>query len=110
MKENQVYSRSRSRLRLSKAEYLRLDYLGFASGVRLHWSEVRQQHWLLFPEGAIALNPTAVAILTKCDGHSSFEAIAQKLEQQFSKVNAQEVQNLLSYMMKRGLLVSQVQS
>ena len=88
--ENQVYS---------------LDNLGFANGVRLHWSEVRQQHWLLFPEGAIALNPTAVAILAQCDGRSSFEAIAEKLERQFSNVNPQEVQNLLSYMIKRGLLI-----
>ena len=82
-----------------------LDNLGLANGVRLHWSEVRQQHWLLFPEGAIALNSTAVAILAQCDGHSSFKAIAQTLEQQFSNVNNREVQNLLSYMMKRGLLV-----
>ena len=82
-----------------------LDNLGFANGVRLHWSEVRQQHWLLFPEGAIVLNPTAAAILTLCDGRSSYKAIAQILEQQFSNVNPQEVQNLLSNMMKRGLLV-----
>ena len=88
--ENQVYS---------------LDNLGFANGVRLHWSEVRQQHWLLFPEGAIALNPTAVAILTLCNGNRSYIAIARRLEQQFSNVNPQQVQNLLSYMMKRGLLV-----
>ena len=82
-----------------------LDNLGFANGVRLHWSEVRQQHWLLFPEGAIALNPTAVAILTLCNGNRSYIAIARRLEQQFSNVNPQQVQNLLSYMMKRGLLV-----
>jgi pyrroloquinoline quinone biosynthesis protein D len=89
--ENQIYT---------------LDYLGFAAGVRLHWSDVRQEHWLLFPEGAIALNSTAVAILTKCDGHRSFEAIASILKQEFSDVNVQEVQNLLSYMIKRGLLVN----
>ena len=82
-----------------------LDNLGFANGVRLHWSEVRQQHWLLFPEGAIALNPTAVAILTLCNGNRSYIAIARRLEQQFSNINPQQVQNLLSYMMKRGLLV-----
>ena len=83
-----------------------LDYLSFAAGVRLHWSEVRQQHWLLFPEGALALNPTAVAILNKCDGHSSFTAIATALEKQFCNVNISEIQNLLFYMMKRGLLVT----
>jgi pyrroloquinoline quinone biosynthesis protein D len=83
-----------------------LDYLGFPPGVRLHWSDVRQEHWLLFPEGAIALNYTAVAILTQCDGHRSFEAIPLTLKQQFSDVNLPEVQNLLFYMIKRGLLVN----
>lgn len=87
-----------------------LDYLGFAAGVRLHWSDVRQEHWLLFPEGAIALNSTAVAILTKCDGHRSFEAIALTLKQEFSDVNVPEVEKLLFYMIKRGLLVSKVKS
>ncbi len=95
IEENQVYS---------------LDYLGFAAGVRLHWSEIRQQHWLLFPEGAIALNPTAVAVLRKCDGHSSFEAITTALEQQFCDVKESDIQHLLFYMMKRGLLVSKVKS
>ncbi|MGL5943382.1 MAG: hypothetical protein ACRC2S_24055 [Waterburya sp.] len=32
-----------------------------------------------FLEGLIALNFTAVAILTKCDGHRSFEAIAYNI-------------------------------
>ena len=90
-KENQVYS---------------LDNLGFANGVRLHWSEVRQQHWLLFPEGALLLNPTAVAILTGCDGHRSFKAIAQTLSSQFRDVNINQVRNLLLQMMQRGLLIN----
>jgi pyrroloquinoline quinone biosynthesis protein D len=85
-----------------------LDYLGFAAGVRLHWSDVRQEHWLLFPEGAIALNSTAVAILTKCNGHRSFEAIALALKQEFSDVNVPEVENFLSQMIKRGLLVNKI--
>lgn len=83
-----------------------LDYLSFANGVRLHWSEVRQQHWLLFPEGAIALNPTAVAILTSCDGNRSFKAIAQTLSSQFRDVNINQVQDFLLQMIQRGLLVN----
>lgn len=81
-----------------------LDYLGFAPGVRLHWSEVRQQHWLLFPEGAIALNSTAVAILTLCDGHNSLNAIATALKRQFSDVKENDIEKLLSQMIQRGLL------
>ncbi|VEP17644.1 Coenzyme PQQ synthesis protein D [Hyella patelloides LEGE 07179] len=86
-----------------------LDYLGLSAGVRLHWSEVRQQHWLLFPEGALALNSTAVAILAQCNGYHSFEAIATALEKQFSDVKESDLQDLLSYMMKRGLLINQAQ-
>jgi pyrroloquinoline quinone biosynthesis protein D len=81
-----------------------LNYLRLAIGVRLHWSEVRQQHWLLFPEGAIALNSTAVAILTLCDGHNSVYAIATALKRQFSDVKESDIERLLSQMMQRGLL------
>ena len=87
-----------------------LDNLGFANGVRLHHCQVRQQHWLLFPEGAIALNPTAVAILASCDGNRSFKAIAQTLSSQFRDVNINQVQNLLLKMMQRGLLVNKTHS
>ena len=85
-----------------------LDNLGFANGVRLHHCEVRQQHWLLFPEGALALNSTAVAILTLCDGHNSVSAIATALRRQFSDVKESEIERLLSQMMQRGLLVKRL--
>ena len=38
-----------------------------APGVRLFWDEVRQQSFLLFPEGTLVLNTTALAILELCD-------------------------------------------
>lgn len=38
-----------------------------APGVRLFWDEVRQQTFLLFPEGTLVLNKTALAILELCD-------------------------------------------
>ena len=93
-------------MKIEQKRVYSLDNLGFANGVRLHWSEVRQQHWLLFPEGAIALNPTAVAILASCDGHRSFKAIATTLSSQFRDVNINQVQDLLLQMMQRGLLVN----
>ncbi|NJL69892.1 MAG: pyrroloquinoline quinone biosynthesis peptide chaperone PqqD [Microcoleus sp. SM1_3_4] len=43
------------------------SYPHLACGVRLFWDEVRQQHFLLFPEGAVKLNKTAWAILKLCD-------------------------------------------
>lgn len=83
-----------------------LDYLTFAPGVRLHWSEVRQQHWLLFPEAALALNSTAAAILAKCDGDRSLDEIVAVLKQQYCDVNVSDVENLLLSVFKRGLLIS----
>lgn len=82
-----------------------LDYLAFAPGVRLHWSEVRQQYWLLFPEAALALNPTAAAILSKCDGNRSKDEIVAALVEQFRNVNVSDVENLLLSIFKRGLLI-----
>ena len=40
-----------------------LSHPALAPGVRLHWDEVRQRHVLLFPEGALTLNQTAVDVL-----------------------------------------------
>ena len=82
-----------------------LDYLAFAPGVRLHWSEVRQQYWLLFPEAALALNSTAAAILGKCNGNHSLDEIVKELKQQYQDVNVSDVENLLLSVVKRGLLV-----
>ncbi|AFY58686.1 coenzyme PQQ biosynthesis protein PqqD [Rivularia sp. PCC 7116] len=82
-----------------------LDYLTFAPGVRLHWSEVRQQYWLLFPEAALALNSTAAAILAKCDGDRSLDEIVAVLKQQYCDVNVSDVEKLLLSVFKRGLLI-----
>ena len=90
----------------SEEEVYLLDNLGFANGVRLHWSEVRQQHWLLFPEGAIALNANAIAILSLCDGNLSFNDLVTALEKQFSSVKQSDIKYFLSYMMRRGLLIN----
>ena len=89
---------------MSEEEVYLLDNLGLANGVRLHWSKVRQQHWLLFPEGAIALNTTAVSILALCNGHNSVYAIATALKRQFSDVKESDIERLLFQMMQRGLL------
>lgn len=82
-----------------------LDRCSLAPGVRLHWSDVRQQHWLLFPEGAFALNATAAAILACCDGRHSLDAIVAAMQTQFHGVDASEIQPLLLRLLDRGLLV-----
>ena len=85
-----------------------LNYLGLANGVRLHYCTVRQQHWLLFPEGAIALNENAIAVLTLCNGDHSFDDLVTELEKQFRDVKESDIEKLLSQMMQRGLLVKRL--
>ncbi len=81
-----------------------LDYARLAPGVRLHWSAVRQQHWLLFPEGALALNASAAAILACCDGRHCLTAMAAALQAQFQGVETDEIRPLLARLLARGLL------
>jgi pyrroloquinoline quinone biosynthesis protein D len=41
------------------------------TGARLQYDDVREEHVLLVPEGAVRLNPTAAAVLELCDGERS---------------------------------------
>ena len=50
---------------------------------RLDFDAVRQQHVLLYPEGAVLLNDTGAAILELCDGQRSIRAIADVLEERY---------------------------
>ncbi|MBE9046537.1 pyrroloquinoline quinone biosynthesis peptide chaperone PqqD [Pleurocapsales cyanobacterium LEGE 10410] len=89
-------------------DVINLDYLGLAVGVRLHYCQVRQQHWLLFPEGAISLNANAIAILTLCNGNRSFNELVTALKRQFRDVKESDIEKLLSQMIQRGLLVKRL--
>jgi pyrroloquinoline quinone biosynthesis protein D len=75
-----------------------------ACGVRLFWDEVRQQHFLLFPEGAIKLNRTALAILEQCDRHHTIEQIISELKTQFDQIVEADVYQLIDRIQERGLL------
>jgi pyrroloquinoline quinone biosynthesis protein D len=78
----------------------------FARGVRLHRDRVRQQSMLLFPEGALALNATAAAILELCDGTRTIDAIAIELESRYQRTTVREdVRHLLKRIAARGLLI-----
>jgi len=75
-------------------------------GVRLRWDDVRKQHWLLVPEGALKLNSTAAAILALCNGERTVNAIAAELEKHYQGENLlEDVRHLLSRISKRGLLI-----
>lgn len=75
-------------------------------GVRLRWDDVRKQHMLLFPEGALALNATAGEVLELCDGQRTIQAIVTVLEARYPGANVgQDVHHLLARIAERGLLV-----
>ena len=49
------------------------------TGARLRYDEVREEHVLLIPEGAVRLNPTAAEVLELCDGERSLDDIVGAL-------------------------------
>jgi pyrroloquinoline quinone biosynthesis protein D len=75
-------------------------------GVRLQYDDVREEHVLLVPEGAVRLNQTAAQVLELCDGRRSLEEIAATLSQRYSGADvAADVRELLGGMGERGLVV-----
>ncbi len=77
-----------------------------ALGVRLHWDKVRERHVLLYPEGALALNPTAAEVLELCDGERTMEEITNELSARYNGAPVgPEVENLVAAIAGRGLVV-----
>jgi pyrroloquinoline quinone biosynthesis protein D len=75
-------------------------------GVRLHWDQVRERHVLLYPEGAIALNPTAVTVLELCDGKRTIDDIAAEISKTYNGDDIRtDVENLINAIAARGLIV-----
>ena len=77
-----------------------------ATGARLRYDEVREEHLLLIPEGAVRLNPTAAEVLELCDGERSADDIAAALSERYGGADvADDVRELLDGMEQRGLVV-----
>jgi pyrroloquinoline quinone biosynthesis protein D len=77
-----------------------------ATGVRLHHDRVREQHVLLFPEGALVLNETAVEVLGLCDGERGLDDIAGVLSERYDGADVREdVSELLDGIGERGLVI-----
>ena len=75
-------------------------------GFRLHWDKVRDRHVLLFPEGALGLNETAVHVLELCDGKRTIEEIAAELSPRFRNEDVlEDVENLLIALANRGMVI-----
>jgi pyrroloquinoline quinone biosynthesis protein D len=87
-------------------ETFTLNVPALPNGFRLHWDRVRERHVLLFPEGALGLNPTAVSVLELCDGKRTIEEIADELSARFNGDDIhKDVENLLLALANRGMVI-----
>lgn len=76
------------------------------TGARLRYDEVREEHLLLIPEGAVRLNPTAVEVLELCDGQRSTQEIVDALAARYEGADlSDDVRGLLESMTQRGVVV-----
>jgi pyrroloquinoline quinone biosynthesis protein D len=76
------------------------------TGARLRYDEVREEHLLLVPEGAVRLNPTAAAVLELCDGERTVDDIVGVLTVRYDGADvSDDVRELVNGMAERGLLV-----
>jgi len=76
------------------------------TGARLRYDEVREEHVLLVPEGAVRLNPTAAEVLELCDGERSLDEIVEVLSARYAGADVgDDVRELVDGMAQRGLLV-----
>jgi pyrroloquinoline quinone biosynthesis protein D len=76
------------------------------TGARLQYDDVREEHLLLIPEGAVVLNPTAAEILALCDGARSLEEISGALSARYEGADVgDDVRELLDAMAQQGLVV-----
>jgi pyrroloquinoline quinone biosynthesis protein D len=77
-----------------------------ATGARLRYDEVREEHQLLVPEGVVRLNPTAAEVLGLCDGERSLDDIVGALSARYDGADVRDdVHELVDAMAQRGLVV-----
>ena len=77
-----------------------------ATGARLRYDEVREEHLLLVPEGAVRLNASAAEVLELCDGERSVDDIVGVLTARYEHADlGDDVRELVDGMAQRGLLV-----
>ena len=76
------------------------------TGARLRYDEVREEHLLLIPEGAVRLNPTAAEVLELCDGQRSIDDIVAALSARYDGADLRDdVVELVDAMTQKGLVV-----
>jgi pyrroloquinoline quinone biosynthesis protein D len=76
------------------------------TGARLQYDDVREEHLLLVPEGAVRLNPTAAAVLELCDGERSLDEIVGTLSERYEGADLRDdVLGLVNGLTQKGLVV-----
>jgi pyrroloquinoline quinone biosynthesis protein D len=77
-----------------------------ATGARLQYDEVREEHQLLIPEGVVRLNATAAEVLGLCDGERSLDDIVGALSERYNGADlGDDVRGLVQAMAAKGLVV-----
>ena len=77
-----------------------------ATGARLRYDDVREEHVLLIPEGVVRLNPSAAEVLELCDGERSLEEIVSALSARYEGADLRDdVAALVHSMKQKGLVV-----
>ena len=76
------------------------------TGARLRYDEVREEHLLFIPEGAVRLNPTAAQVLGLCDGERSLDDIVGALSARYEGADLRDdVLELVDAMTQKGLVI-----
>ncbi len=77
-----------------------------ATGARLQYDDVREEHQLLVPEGVVRLNATAAEVLELCDGERSLDDIVGALSDRYDGADlGGDVRGLVQAMADKGLVV-----
>ena len=76
------------------------------TGARLRYDEVREEHLLLIPEGAVRLNASAVEVLELCDGARSLDDVVAAVSSRYAGADVRDdVLALVDAMAQQGLVV-----
>ena len=77
-----------------------------ADGARLQYDDVREEHLMLVPEGAVRLNATAAQVLELCDGERSLDDIVATLSERYGGADVRDdVRDLVDAMTQKGLVI-----
>ena len=77
-----------------------------ATGARLQYDDVREEHLLLVPEGVVRLNATAAEVLELCDGERSLDDVVGALSARYAGADlGEDVRGLVQAMAEKGLVV-----